>query len=48
MNKHVMLKKIAYYFSLTIGMILALPSIAIIAVWVLLQKPIPVNKDHLP
>ena len=43
-----MLKKIAYYFSLTIGMILALPSVLILLVWVLVQKPIPVDKDHLP
>jgi len=43
-----MLKQIGYYFSLTIGMIIALPSVLILLVWVMIQKPIPVNKDHLP
>ena len=43
-----MLKQIGYYFSLTIGIIIAIPSVLILVVWALIQKPIPVNKDHLP
>ena len=37
-----------YYLSLTIGIFIALPSIFILLIWVLFQKPIPINKEHLP
>jgi hypothetical protein len=39
---------IKHWINISLAILIALPAVMLLILWVLFQKPIPINPEHLP